>query len=169
MKKTIRAITVAAVCIYTVLSLTGCLSLDFSSTSSSSGSSGGSSVSGSGTVSLSGKLYDEQTGEFYMEGQGIKFIDSKKCIFCIHYEPPYTFEPGTYTVDAAKKTVTITLNGTAFMDEKMTMPWESDEEPEPYKKYFVTHDNFETLIELSHGDPTKETFEYHLLDISDWE
>ena len=160
MKKTIRAIAVVAVCILTVLSLASCLSLDFSSS--------GSSASGSGTVSLSGRLYDERDGYLYMEGLGIRFVNSKDCIYATHYEPPYTFVPGTYTVDAQKGTVTATFPGKAYMDKALTTPWESDVEPESYKRYFITRDNFETLIELYDGDPNKEAAEMYRLDMSNW-
>lgn len=169
MKKTIRSIIVAAACILTLLSLSGCLSMDFTSSATSSASSSGSSSSAGGTVSLAGRLYDERSGELYMEGLGIKFVNSKDCIYATHYEPPYTFEPGTYTVDAEKKMVTVTLSGKAYMDEGLTRPWEYDEKPTPYKRYFVTHDNFETLIELYDGDPNKEAYEFNRLDISNWE
>lgn len=162
MKKTIRSIAVTAVCILTVLSLAGCLSLDFSSSGATSSSSG------SGTVSLAGRLYDEQDGYLYMEGLGIRFVNSTDCIYAIHYEPPYTFVPGTYTVDAQKGTVTATFPGKTYMDKSLTMPWEGDEEPETYKRYFITRDNFETLIELYDGDPTKEAAEMNRLDASNW-
>ena len=169
MKKTIRNLAVAAACILTLLSLSGCLSLDFSSSATSSASSSSSSSSAGKTVSLAGRLYDEQDGYLYMEGLGIRFVNSKDCIYATHYEPPYTFVPGTYTVDAQKGTVTATLPGKAYMDKALTTPWESDVEPESYKRYFITRDNFETLIELYDGDPNKEAYEFNRLDISNWE
>lgn len=135
MKKNFKGIAIVSCCLLALASLASCVTTGAAAEASKTDKA----AKRTAAVSLAGSDFDEY-GDASLEGISVKFLDEKNCTYVVHYEPPVELVDGTYTVDEAAETVTLSLSGKWYYNI-----WEDDSDV-PVKQYACESEGFEGEI-----------------------
>ncbi len=136
MKKNFKGIAFVSGCLLALATLVSCVS-----TGTAAETSKPDAAKKTAAVSLAGYSYDEN-GDPDLEGISVQFLNEKDCTYVVHYEPPVELVDGTYTVDEATRTVTLSLTGKWY-----TYGFENEDSEVFVKKYACDEEWFEGEVE----------------------